>query len=240
MDTDLIKELFKKPAIVLKAYKNPNPGVDFKFHTTYGHAGKSSVHTHEFYEVFLTIEGNVVHCVNKTIQILEPGCLVFIRPQDVHGYIYNEGESYKFVNLAMGKELFESMKEYIFPAFDCNDILSSELPNVSRLTKTETASLLKKLNNLNLVDNSNTQELRLRIRILLLEIFSEYFLSGKRLTKTNAPLWLEETCRLMKKPENFISGFGKMTEISGKTPEHLSRSMKKYLGILLKIYYMLL
>ena len=35
----------------------------------------------------------------------------------------------------------------------------------------------------------------------------------------------------MKKPENFIAGIDKMAELSGKTPEHLSRTLKKYYNI---------
>ena len=35
----------------------------------------------------------------------------------------------------------------------------------------------------------------------------------------------------MKKPENFIHGSERMLELSGKTREHLSRSMQKYYNI---------
>lgn len=231
MDNIKIKEIFLTPSRRLEAADNLNPGVDYKFHTTYGRPGKTSTHSHEFYEVFLTVKGNIIHCINKTVQILEPGCLVFIRPDDEHGYVYNEGEEYAFVNLAMSIQLFEDLFFYLKPAYDCTDLLKSPLPPVSRLTKNEADMLLKKLNSLNLVQSRNIQEQKLQIRVLLLEIFSQYFTDRKSVLESDVPYWLAETCRLMKKPDNFTLGQNRMVEICGKSPEHLSRTMKKYMNV---------
>ena len=231
MDGNLIQEVFNYPPYRLGTSNNINPNTGYKFHTTYGHTGKTRTHYHEYYEIFLTVKGNVIHCINKTIQILDPGCLVFIRPDDVHGYMYNEGEEYEFVNLAMSIELLEDMIAYIKPAYDCMHMLKSEFPPVSRLTKNETATLLKKLNALNLVQNQNSAEQKLQIRQLILEIFSQYFITRAAISETDLPLWLTETCRLMKKPENFVLGQKRMSEICGKSPEHLSRTMKKYMNL---------
>ena len=35
----------------------------------------------------------------------------------------------------------------------------------------------------------------------------------------------------IQKPENFVKGIDRMIELSGKSPEHLSRSLKKYYNI---------
>ena len=35
----------------------------------------------------------------------------------------------------------------------------------------------------------------------------------------------------MKKPDNFTLGQNRMVEICGKSPEHLSRTMKKYMNV---------
>lgn len=231
MNNDIIEKIFETPSYRLKVNGNINPGVDYKFHTTYGSPCKTVTHSHEFYEVFLTIKGNVIHCINKTVQILEPGCLVFIRPDDEHGYMYNEGEDYEFVNLAMSCELLGDLLEFLKPAFDCSDMLKSAFPPVSRLTKSETQSLLKKMNSLNLIPSRDISGQKLQVRLLVMEMFIQYFIGKPQIKNADIPIWLEETCRLMKKTENFTAGQKRMCEISRKTPEHLSRTMKKYLGV---------
>ena len=45
------------------------------------------------------------------------------------------------------------------------------------------------------------------------------------------PEWFENMCSLMKEKENFVIGVECMTEISKKSREYVSRSVKKYLGI---------
>ena len=54
----------------------------------------------------------------------------------------------------------------------------------------------------------------------------KYFFDYKE-DKVKIPLWLEITVEKMKKPENFVKGIQRMYEISGKSREHLSRSLKK-------------
>lgn len=48
------------------------------------------------------------------------------------------------------------------------------------------------------------------------------------LTAVYSPCVILSRHEKMKKPENFIRGSERMLELSGKTREHLSRSMKKY------------
>ena len=47
----------------------------------------------------------------------------------------------------------------------------------------------------------------------------------------NIPSWLEELCSQMRKSENFIEGTDRMYALCDRSREHISRSMKKYLGV---------
>lgn len=49
--------------------------------------------------------------------------------------------------------------------------------------------------------------------------------------KNLIPVWLSDTVNEMKINKNYTKGVPKMVELSGKTAEHLSRSMKKYYNV---------
>ncbi len=51
-----------------------------------------------------------------------------------------------------------------------------------------------------------------------------------------APYWLETVCEKMRAHENFSEGLGRMVELSGKTREHLARSMQKYKNMTVSTY----
>ena len=59
---------------------------------------------------------------------------------------------------------------------------------------------------------------------------TQYFSSFSTEQTSEIPDWLTNVCTQMHKPENFSEGLPAMTRISGKTYEHLSRSVKKYYG----------
>ena len=44
-------------------------------------------HWHNYYEMFLILDGSTQHQFNGTIQHLSEGAFVFIRPCDVHRYV---------------------------------------------------------------------------------------------------------------------------------------------------------
>ena len=69
----------------------------FSIRRVYGETERFVFHDHDYYEIFLTISGTIKHYVNGQIQNLDPGCLVFIRPQDKHLYVYQNEKNYEFL-----------------------------------------------------------------------------------------------------------------------------------------------
>ena len=80
---------------------------------------------------------------------------------------------------------------------------------------------------------TSPDEVCLYLKKLLITIFSDYFRAGKSRTKLPAdiPLWLLNTVESMQQVENFSKGIPQMVLLSGKTIEHLRRSMKKFYKI---------
>ncbi len=190
-------------------------------------------HCHEFYEIFITVKGVVTHLVNGIQTKLPEGSLLFIRPDDIHAFVYDEPESAKteYVNLAFSPETANQLFEYLSNDFPASHLLCCDMPPTITLAKSTKKRLLSQISELNTLNWENKKALKIRMRVILAEVFSQFFYeinSSNR--KSDIPLWLLHTVRDMEQPKNFIAGADRMIELSQKSHEHLSRSMKRYYG----------
>lgn len=185
-------------------------------------------HYHNYYELFLVLKGEVCHIINKKEQNLCEGQLLFIRDFDIHDYKSADGNYFEFINLAFTKDTLYSLFEYLGEGFPSEKLLNSPMPPVVNLSCREKEKLFYSFTELN--GSENKAVVKLKARTLLLNIFTRYFFNYSE-KETDIPLWLEMTWEKMKNPKNFIAGTEKMYEISGKSREHLCRSLKSYYNI---------
>lgn len=128
--------------------------------------------------------------------------------------------------------LFSADDALLLTRFLNTDILKRLPVFAAGLVQSELLQLSKAADNIIAVNNEVERDHL--SRQLLFKIVSEYFCGikvPKRQDSVSVPDWLEETVGQMKRPENFTKGISQMLTISKKTPEHLSRSMKKHFGI---------
>ena len=192
---------------------------------------RTCMHTHDYYEVFLTVKGESGHWVNGQQQTLKEGTLVFIRPTDTHLHSFPRNEKCRLVNLAFDEATAKAIFTFLDEGFPARALLDSPLPPMVQLSKKETQKLLDRMTNLCCIDTENKNQLKQRIRVLLAELLSVYFGETLKAEESEIPFWLEYTCQRMRKQQNFSAGTERMVELSGKTREHLGRSMKKYYGV---------
>ena len=183
------------------------------------------LHYHNYYELFMVLKGETYHVVNGKEQRLREGQILFIRDFDDHDYKSVDGNSFEIVNLAFTKETLFSLFQYLGEGFPADNLLKAETPPIVNLSQREKEILFYSFMELN--QGADKAVVKLKARTLILKIFTEYFLDYEE-KKTEIPLWLEMTWERMKNPKNFIAGAERMYEISGKSREHLSRSLKKY------------
>ena len=116
-------------------------------------------------------------------------------------------------------------------------MLESKLPPVVILSPTEKKNLLSRLSELNYINRSDRNRLKLQLRLLLLDIFVRYFSNNQISTSENVPYWFENMCEQMRKVSNCSEGIGQMEKICRKSREHIARWMRntkaKLLGNLL-------
>ncbi len=187
-------------------------------------------HWHDYFEIFLILEGSVTHIINGTTQHLNEDTIVFIRPGDIHKYICEE--KVRFLNLAISKNTMYRLIDYLGSTFDKEKMLGSAVPPSAEVSEKFKKKMLKSFQKVNTIDSDNSQNFKLFMRAYLIEIIVSCFLDDDEHVENedSIPEWLSETCKQMYIKENFVAGNQRMVEISGKSREYLSRSMKKYMN----------
>lgn len=196
-------------------------------------------HTHDYYEIFLTTGAPIRHWINGQTQLLPEGSLVFIRPFDTHGYLYPDADSRKgeYINLAFTREIADSLFSFLSAdRASQKALLTAPEPPVIILPPTEKKRLLALLSQLNTLNWQNKQALKLRLKVILAEIFAQHFYHVPARSTLNAPHWLKQLLQEMELAENFTAGTQRMVELSQKSYEHLARVIKKYLNTTLTKY----
>jgi AraC family cel operon transcriptional repressor len=210
-------------------------GIDAETEIHYRHItsikNTSGLHTHDFYEIFLILEGRVIHCINNEKHILEEGDLVFIRPQDFHHYEQLPGYDMQFINLSFYPKIIDGLFNYLGDGFTQKSILMAPMPPMVSLSVNEALYLLSRLEHINLIPSHEKAAIRTESRAIIAEIISKYFLYYKEDKQDKLPQWLNELCIQMKKKDNFTQGLSALLNISGRTHEHLCREFKKHLSV---------
>lgn len=190
----------------------------------------STIHRHEYYEVFLVVRGSVDHVANYRKQHLSEGSLVFIRPDDVHYYIRDPENDCQFINLAFPQHTAEALFEYLGPGLHPERLLKGDMPPCVQLTKCESNIVMTMLEEFDGAQRTKSAGLaRMKLRALLIDLFSTYFSPDSHERKNSKPEWLILLCREMQSKESLAEGIPAMTRLTGMTHEYLCRQFKTHL-----------
>lgn len=194
-----------------------------------------TLHDHEYYELFLVIKGEIIHLINGSRQRLGEGSLVFIRPHDKHTYECIPDEQAKLINISLSEETIRLLFEYLSEDFPSKMLLEQEFPPLRLLSEDDKVWVKNHFERCYTFKWEKPQQLKMYARTLLVEIFQKFFNEGVY-DSYKIPQWLSDLCKQMRKPENFRLGAGRMVELSGKSREHLARSMKKFMNVSITNY----
>lgn len=190
-------------------------------------------HCHDYYELFMTVSGTVTHWINGVTCELPEGSLVFIRPDDIHGYIYETPKSAQtaYINFTFTKETAEELFLYLTDGFPSQYLLNCTMPPTILVSHTEKKHLLALFEELNTVNWQDKHTLRIRARVILADIFTRLFYNVQSNHNEDMPLWLVQLTKAMEQPDNFSVGIKRLSEISKKSDKHISRNLKKYFDL---------
>ena len=183
-------------------------------------------HNHDFYEFFLVETGKVIHQINGNEEILYPGDLRFILPDDTHQLLPEKGKRFTICNCNIEKDLFQNC----FRLLTAGELSPDDLRHTVHLNEQSFQELMSQWKEPGLhADPINSFQSRLSGRLLVIRILGHYL---KQQDEVNArPQWLDQLCSRMQNPENFRRGVHRIFELTDYSHEHVSRSIKKYLGM---------
>lgn len=174
-------------------------------------------HKHNFYEIFIVMNGKFKHLINGEVELLKSRDLKIIRPEDSHYFIGDEDINI-LRNIAIEKSYFEKLvlnldKDInIQNKFNINEVIYQNC-----IYKTD------------IIMSKGHGEINYILESIINDIIIEMNMNKNNIN--NIPKWLEITCLKMTNKKNFIKGLDRFIEISGVSQEHLTRELKRYYNV---------
>lgn len=192
-------------------------------------------HYHDYYEIFIVLEGHAIHQVNGYETIIKQGDTIFIRPRDVHDYIRPDGEEFYMLNIAFNSQTIDELFSYLGDGFPSKALLNASYPPSVVLNSGDIKKINIQIQKICTYGNDEPEKIKTELRILLFKLFYRYF-SSFRTENKETPLWFSELLERLGEGDNFVDGSEFIFSHCNKTREHISRCFKKYTGLTVTEY----
>lgn len=188
-------------------------------------------HYHDYYEIFVLLDGAATHVVNGQEVGLSRGAVVFVRPSDIHDYLCRDGKPFSMLNLTFTRETAEALFAYLGEGFDSNALLTVPQPPEARLSDNDFKWFTSHMASLRAIDPEDSRARKTAIRILLFRLITKCFSDLSAEEGADMPPWLSRLCEEMRKNGNFTVGASRMYELTDRSREHVARTLKRYTGL---------
>ncbi len=175
------------------------------------------------YAVLLPMTNAGTFTVNREEFRLRENMLILLRPGDI--YALSCEEEGGILGLSVPTESMEALFAYLGEegeAFRQKLHDFARVP-ISSLSFRQRQRILEELRRFH-----SAEPFCLSLRFFLAEVLALFVERMAGAAESSVPAWLERVCAQMEKKENFAEGLPRMIAISGKTREHLARSMRRY------------
>ncbi len=194
----------------------------------YADSAPGTLHDHDFLELLWVESGRGSHYVKNRRELVQPGDLLLIRPEDVHGFsAWNAGEPFHFINFAFRPTLWKNLRKVC---------------RFQKLRYFDIPALAKRRFQIGPEDR---ERLRLMAADLALgrwnEVNAGAFLFGVIALLENLraasppspalPDWLARSSRAIQRWPHFLGGVPEFVRLAGRSHEHVSRECRRLLGM---------
>jgi AraC-like DNA-binding protein len=185
-------------------------------------------HAHEFYEIFMLTEGEIIHVVNGVYIPLQKGDIVLIRPNDSHTYKLVDDRHWRLINLTFTKDVMYTLLHYLgIDRLTC-PLIAAGLPPHIHLTPDQQQERLLAWDRLTSIPGYQKQQIRQFARTLIADIIMHLFLPTLPVMQKKD--WFEQLISDMSLPENYIPGISRMKKLAPCSYEHVCRRFRQTFG----------
>lgn len=205
----------------------PETGVDIHWWSTkVDYFYPNLHHTHDYYEIFIVTEGELLHKINDREEIIEKNCMCLIRPDDAHSFYPSHGVASSHLNIAVTREIFNLL---------CSSLeigLAEKIERADRnlsvkLSKIELDYLID-LSNQILLNKPTAHNYVLPVKTMILSMLTIY--CNRVLEENSYPQWFASLLDKINSPVFMEKRVTDIYEIAPYSPPVLIRYFKKYLG----------
>ncbi len=185
--------------------------------------------SHAHYALVLTKRAGIRFFANGEDRILHAMTMVLIRPGDTYCFSAESGEG-EYAAVCFRETPVEECFSYLYADGKAlrRALLEAPMPPIRMLAEREKGRVLDAIGKLEEAKRDKSEHGNMLFRLFLAECIGALAGTADAGEEEKTPFWLKTACERMRAHENFSEGLGRMVEISGKTREHLLRSMKKY------------
>ncbi|NOU35279.1 MAG: AraC family transcriptional regulator [Kiritimatiellaceae bacterium] len=188
-------------------------------------ASRVVAHGHaDYMELLLVESGSLLQTINGRQTVLEKGALLLIRPQDTHG-LRPVGKGAVFVNIAIPIGLVDDLQQRYFPPASAPWNLQSENPPLFTLDQAVQIRLTGRIDLL-----ARAPRTRFEIDCFLMNLLRELRVPSIENKSGEMPNWLASACREIQNADLCREGLPAFVKLAGRSPEHVSRVLKKCTG----------
>lgn len=178
-------------------------------------------HTHDFYELFIVLEGALKHCIGNKKEELRQGEFRFVRPQDTHYQVSSEKNTRTF-NICFAPQLMGAISD--FAGIDFKEKLNQEnSKSPFRLLPEEFELILQQSRHLLLSENIPTAK-------LIILLCAERLSSAIRQFSEDLPDDIRSFANYISDPGNFHLKIAEMCRQANYSQSMLTILFHKYFG----------
>ena len=230
--TDIAVPRDRKVNVADFLFSSPWGDCDIAF--TWSHSDFDAPHTHNHWELFVILEGSVIHSLNGKNFTCERGDAWLIRPNDRHSFIRSSDKEYQQINFLIKSDF---LKRY-FAVYGEN--LYDESENGFELLKfklpePQLQNLFFKMLALQTVNDTNIPAHVFYTKLVFSSLMQTFF--EQRFAEPDSlPIWLKNLLHELNKPGAYLLSAQEITRMTPFSYSRLTYLFKKYTGKTLNNY----
>ncbi len=192
------------------------------------------LHDHAFFEIFYMIDGAIDHTLNGVTTTLHAGDILFLRPEDAHMFLREEGNVCRHRDLIFRKSFFKTVCNYLSPNL-YSDFINGKLNKSFHLSLHKINEFEQVFEKISAIPPYETELILASLRRISAEVLG--LLLTEQVEKSfNYPKWFQELLIRFEDTELVCQGLDAILAEIFYTKEHVCRVFKEIMGMTMTDY----